>query len=663
MSERHSMRKIREVLRLKYQCELSERKIANAVGVARTTVSEYVGRAKAAGLTWELAEGLPDAEVEGRLFRQIGQNEPATRAPIDFNWVHLELRRPGVTRQLLWTEYQQAVATGGSGKRPYQYSQFCDLYEEYRAKQQPSMRQVHRAGEKAFIDFSGKRPRIFDSTTGASVEVELFVMVLGASNYTYAEATRTQRLEDFVGATVRGLEYFGAVPEMLVPDQLKSAVTKAHRVDPEINATYAEMAQHYATVVVPARPRKPRDKAKVEGGVLVAQRWILACLRNRRFFALDELNAAIRELLEKLNTRPFQKLEGCRRSAFETLDRPAMKPLPMRRYEVGAWKLGAGVNVDYHFEYDHRLYSVPSTLMNAKVDVRATATVVEVWRGGVQVTLHERSYGPKGTPTTRPEHRPQSHREWGEWPPERLVGWAARMGPKTAEVVAAILGHRTHPETGRRACLGLMRLGERHGVERLEAACTRALAINNPRYKSVEAILRSGLDRVPLKEAAEVKPVLHDNIRGGAYFDREEAESVDTSETIEAQYLDEERFAIINEPRAESNGESAVSESRKGYQASAEVIATGPSPPSRRRTSEPLPALLARLQALWSHPPAVPWISGDPSASARGDFLPSQCGNPYPCINGYSEDDEGWVGHSERMCESEYVENGRLDFH
>jgi transposase len=415
-----------------------------------------------------------------------------------------------------------------------------------------------------------------------------------------------------VGATVRGLEYFGAVPDMLVPDQLKSAVTKADRVEPEINATYAEMAQHYATAVVPARPRKPKDKAKAEGGVLVAQRWILASLRNRRFFSLEELNAAIWELLEKLNTRPFQKLEGCRRSAFEALDRPAMKPLPARRYELGTWKLEVGVNIDYHFEYDHRVYSVPSTLMNATIDVRATATVVEAWRGGVRVTSHERSYGPRGTAVTKPEHRPRAHREWGNWPPERLVGWAAQTGPKTAEVVAAILGNRTHPETGRRACLGLMRMGERYGAERLEAACARALAINNPRYKSVEAILKSGLDKVPLTEATEASPIPHDNIRGGEYFDRGDDELLDSGDEIEARYLDEERFAIMNEPRAESERQGIVGGGAEGPR----QVSNEAAPVATHRAAEPLPMLLERLQALWVRPRSPQ--SGYRPAGARG---------------------------------------------
>jgi transposase len=608
MSERHSMRKVREVLRLKHDLGLSRRQIAAATGIGPTTVGEYVARAQTSGLTWDIARDLSDAEVEARLFRQVGHNEPLTRVPIDLAWVHTELRRPGVTRQLLWTEYVEATTSGKSGMRPYQYSQFCDLYEAYRALLAPSMRQVHRAGEKAFLDYSGKKPKLFDPVTGETTEVELFVMVLGASNYTYAEATRTQGLADFVGATVRGLEYFGAVPELLVPDQLRSAVKTPCRVEPEINETFAEMAAHYRTAVVPARPRKPKDKAKVEGGVLIAQRWILASLRNRRFFSLEELNAAIGELHERLNTRPFQKLEGCRRSAFETLDLPAMRPLPARRYALGEWKLGVGVYIDYHVVYDHRLYSVPCELIGERVDVRATAAVVEIWRGGGRVTSHERSYGPKGTAVTKPEHRPRSHQQWGNWPPERLVGWAAQTGPKTAEVVAAILEHRTHPETGRRSCLGLMRMGERYGADRLEAACARAVAIGNPRYKSVEAILKSGLDKVGLAHEVEPKVVTHENIRGGDYFDREEAEALASGDGIEARYLEEERSAIMNEPRApvsQPAPERAPVEERQ----------EGPSEEGAAQAAT-LPALLERLQVLWSRP-APTTRSGRPAMAAR----------------------------------------------
>jgi transposase len=543
-----------------------------------------------------------------------------------------------------WTEYQEAVASGPTGWRPYQYSQFCDLYEEHRAKLQPSMRQVHRAGEKAFLDYSGKRPRLVDATTGEVTEVELFVMVLGASNYTYAEATRTQTLADFVGSTVRGLEYFGAVPEMLVPDQLRSAVKTPHRYEPEINATFAEMARHYATAVVPARPRKPKDKAKVEGGVLVAQRWILASLRNRRFFTLEELNAAIRELLEKLNRKPFQKLEGCRRSVFDKLDRPVMRALPARRYEIGEWRFKVGVNIDYHIEYDHRFYSVPCALINSRVDVRATATVIEIWQCGVRVTSHERSHGPKGTAVTDPAHRPRAHREWGNWPPERLVGWAEKLGPKTAEVVAAILTHRTHPETGRRACLGLMRMAEKYSPERLEAASGRAMAIKSPTYKSVEAILRTGFDKLVLKEEVEAKTVTHENIRGGAYFDRGEVEKVKSAEEIEAEYLEEERLAIKNE---RSEGPRRVEPRKECAEAPGAEMPSTVELASRRVVRETLPALLGRLQVLWTRSTEV---SGGKEVQKPSE-MGSSCASPSWCVA--EESSEGEKMRDVRMCASD----------
>lgn len=599
------MRKIREILRLKHERKLSNRQISAATAVGRETVSKYLRRAEAAGLTWEAACDFTDVEVESLLFEQIGRNEPVVRAPIDFDWVHMELRRAGVTRQLLWTEYQEVVCARDRKRRPYQYSQFCDLYDEYRAKLQPSMRQVHRAGEKAFVDYSGKKPRIVDATTGSATEVELFVMVLGASNYTYAEATRTQRLGDFVGSTVRGLEYFGAVPEILVPDQLKSAVRKADRMEPEINATYAELAQHYGTAVVPARPRKPKDKAKVEGGVLVAQRWILACLRNRQFFTLEELNAAIVELLEKLNDKPFQKLEGCRRSTFEKLDRPAMKPLPPRRYEVGEWKLEVGVNIDYHFQYDHHYYSAPCALVNAKVDVRATAMVVEAWHAGERVASHARSYGPKGLAVTAEEHRPRSHREWGNWPPERLIGWGQRTGPNTAGVIAAIFDASGHPEGGRRACLGLMRMGERYGAERLEAASARAMAIQNPTYKSVQAILKTGLDKEVGRPQVQPMTVAHENIRGGAYFDREEVDRPATPEEIEARYLEEERTSIRKEPRVLPDpGPTRAGDAPQNVKTGA--LACASKSVSKDGSTGTLPAMLGRLRGLWSGPRTPP---------------------------------------------------------
>jgi transposase len=525
MATRHTMRKIREVLRLKYEQGRSQRQIQAATGLSKGSVGEYLRRAERAGLTWPTAEPLSDAELETRLFRQIGRNEPPGRTPIDFGWVHKELRRTGVTLQQLCVEYQQAAVDAHDGRRPYQYSQFCDLYHEWRSKLDVPMRQTHRAGEKGFIDYSGKKPKIVEPQTGEVIEVELYVLVLGASNYTYAEATLTQKLGDFLGSTVRSLEYFGVVPQILVPDQLKSAVAGADWYDPDINPAFFELARHYDTAIIPARPGKPRDKAKVEAGVLIAQRWILARLRNRTFFSLAALNEAIAELLEELNARPFQKLEGCRRSAFESIDRPAMHALPARRYEQSDWKK-AKVNVDYHATYDDRHYSAPCALIGAAVYVRATRSTIEILHGGERVASHQRCFGPKGTYTTCEEHKPKSHRDYGKWPPARMQAWADSIGPSVGRVVACIIGRYRNPEFGFRGVLALTRDAKTFGAGRLDAACARALRIAGPMgptRRSVVAILRNNLESAPIVDDDITSITLHhENVRGPTYFEKEE---------------------------------------------------------------------------------------------------------------------------------------------
>jgi transposase len=519
------MRKIREVLRLHYERGCSHREIQSSTGLSKGSVSDYLKRAREAGVTWEAASALDDAELEAKLFRAIGRCEPRRRVSIDFEWVHRELRRTGVTLQTLCIEYQEAARLCGGPQLAYQYSQFCDLYAAWKAKLAITMRQTHRAGEKAFIDFSGKKPHTVDRHTGDLIEVELFVMVLGASNYTYAESTMTQSAADFIDATVHAFEYFGCVPEIVVPDQLRAAVTGPDRYDPEINPAYLEMAEHYGVAVIPARPRKPKDKAKVEAGVLVAQRWILAVLRNRTFFSLAELNEAIHELLERLNSRPFQKLDGCRRSAFESIDRPAMQPLPVLRFERGEWKK-LKVNVDYHVAFDDRYYSAPCTLIGVAVEVRATSRVVEIILDRKRVGSHTRCWGRKGTYVTCPEHMPKSHRDYGKWPPERMLSWGRSLGPNVGKVVEAILGRYRNPEFGYRAVQALVRDAQRVGNQRLDAACARALMIagpSGPTRKSVVAILARGLEASPLPDP-DPEPtdfVRHEHIRGGDYFDKE----------------------------------------------------------------------------------------------------------------------------------------------
>ena len=505
----------------------SHRAIQASTGLSKGSVSEYLKRAAARGVEWNEASAMTDAEVETALFCAVGRNEPPRRTPIDLAWVHVELRKAGVTLMLLCAEYQRAAVERNDGTRPYQYSQFCDLYTDWRKTLAYSMRQVHRAGEKLFIDYSGKRPQIVDRQTGEVTEVELFVAVLGASNYTYAEATRSQKKHDFVASTIRTLEYLGGVPELVVPDQLRSAVSGPDRYDPEINPTYLELAQHYGFAVIPARPGKPRDKAKVEGGVLIAQRWILACLRNRKFFSLDELNEAIAELLEKLNAKPFQKLDGCRRSAFEQLDRPALNPLPGHRYERSDWEKGK-VHIDYHVEFDDRFYSAPCALIGARVEVRATTATVEILFRGQRVSSHPRSYGRKGAFVTCEAHKPKQHSDYGEWPPERMLGWAASIGPSVRAVVEKIFARYPRPELGYRPFLALTRDAKTFGHDRLDAACARGLALAGPygpTRKSVHAILVRKLETLPLPD--EMTPALplprtHENIRGPNYFDQKE---------------------------------------------------------------------------------------------------------------------------------------------
>ncbi len=416
------MRKIRELLRLK-AAGYTHRQIASSLCISLGAVSHHAQRAKSAAMTWETVQDMTDSEVEALLFRDDGRNEPTRRCPIDLPHVHQELRRVGVTLQLLWEEYHAANQGDAAGRSPYRYSQFCELYRAWCRQLSPVMRQVHVAGEKAFIDYSGKRPHLTDPTTGEQRPVELFVMVLGASGYTFAEASNSQQLPDFVASVTRGLEFFGGVPRILCPDQLKSAVARSDRYDPEITDAFQDLATHYNCSVVPARPRKPRDKAKVEAAVLLVQRWIVARLRNSTFFTLEQLNEAIAELLDVLNHRPFKRLQGCRYSAFAELDRPALQPLPQQKF-LYVERRHASVGIDYHVQFRDRFYSAPFQLVGAKVEIRATVNVVEIFHNGERVASHRRSYARPGFAVTVEAHRPPRHAQV-KWPPERVLQWAA----------------------------------------------------------------------------------------------------------------------------------------------------------------------------------------------------------------------------------------------
>lgn len=510
-AQRLSMRKIREVLRLRYGQGLSKRKTAHSCGVSRPTVDEYLRRAEVAGLAWPLPAELNDGELERRLFPPAPNLTPQERGLPDWPSTNLEMKRKGVTLFLLWQEYREAHPQG------YQYSWFCLQYRDWLGKRDWVMRQDHQAGEKLFVDYAGHTAAVVDPRTGEIREAQLFVAVLGASNYTYAEATWSQSLSDWIGSHQRTFQYLGGVPEILVPDNLRAGVSKAHRYEPDINPTYQDLAAHYGVTVVPARVRRPKDKAKAEIGVQIVERWILAVLRNRTFFSLNELNQAIQPLLVRLNERPFKKLPGCRKELFETLDAPVLKPLPATPYIYAEWKK-VRVHIDYHVEVEGHYYSVPYQLIKQQLDARLTANTLECFHKGQRVASHPRSWL-KGRHTTQSEHMPESHRQYGDWSPERLIQWAEKFGSSTAHIIATILSSRHHPQQGYRTSLGILRLGKTYGDDRLEAACQRALLLGTQRYKSIESILKHGLDRQPVPEQQELSlPEDHDNIRGPDYY-------------------------------------------------------------------------------------------------------------------------------------------------
>jgi len=511
-TERLSMRQTREILRQKWSLGRTHREVAQSLGISSGAVGTTVLRARAAGLDWAQVDPLTDEVLEARIY---GPPTPPTRhrAVPDGAYLHAERRKPGVTLELLHLEYLEQHPDG------YRYTQFCEFYRRWLRRRGLSMRHVHHAGEKLFVDYAGTKPRIIEPTTGEVIEVELFVAVLGASNYTYAEATRTQQVPDWIASHQRAFQFFGGVSQVIVPDQLKSGVVVPCRYEPGVQRTYDEFAQHYGTVILPARPGKPRDKAKVEAGVLVVTRWILARLRHETFFSLAALNARIAELLTDLNARPMRLYRASRRELFEQLDHPALRPLPAEPFVYSDWKIGARVNIDYHIELHGHYYSVPYALVHEHVDACLTAATVEIFHRGQRVAAHRRS-PVRGQHTTDPAHMPKAHQRHLEWSPSRLIDWARTIGPQSTTLVQAILADRPHPEQGYRSCLGILRLAKRYGPERLEAACTRAVAVEARSYRHVDSILKHGLDRLAPPAASPqltLTPV-HEHVRGRDYY-------------------------------------------------------------------------------------------------------------------------------------------------
>ena len=506
--KRLSMRKIKEVLRLHFELGLSRRQIGRALSISHNSVREYLQRFADANLSWPVS--MADDELEHLLF-PTGPSIPKDQRVLpDWKLVHKELKRKSVTLFLLWEEYKQQSPSG------YQYSQFCHLYKDWSKSLNPVMRLQHKAGEVLFVDYAGQTVPVTDPFTGEVAEVQIFVATLAASGYLYAEATKTQSLPDWIGSHCRALNFFGGVPEVIVPDNLKSGVTSPCRYEPDINLTYADMANHYGAAVIPARVRKPRDKAKVETSVGLVERRILAKLRNHTFFSIQEANQAIFTLLEMLNKRPFQKIQESRHQLFLELDKPALKPLPPTPYEYAEWKK-VRVNIDYHVEIHGHYYSVPYQLIHKQLDARIAANTVECFLHSKRMASHRRSFR-KGHHTTVIEHMPKNHQHYVQWTPERILDWAAKIGPHTKELIKKIIEAKSHPQQGFRAAMGILRLGKAYKNQRLECACQKALKNGLYSYRSINSMLKSGLDQETPARTQLRLPIAHENIRGANYY-------------------------------------------------------------------------------------------------------------------------------------------------
>lgn len=513
-TEKLSMRKIKEILRLHFAESVGNREIGRRLRMSAGSVSNYLVRAKAAGLAWPLMEEWSEDKIYAALFPNRCQSQNTALASPDFSKIHQELKRKGVTLLLLWQEYQEQNPKG------YSYSRYCELYQAFSGKLNPSMRISHYAGERLFVDYSGLTVPWLDKATGEIHHAQIFVAVLGASNYTFVEATPDQSLHSWIQSHVHAFAFFEGVPICLVPDNLKSGITKSHLYDPDVNRTFQEMADHYGVAVVPARVRTPKDKSKVEVGVQGIQRWILAPLRDVTFFSVQDINEAISPLLKAYNERPFHELQGCRLSQYLEIDKPALKSLPHAPYTYAEWKK-ARAGIDYHIAIEKHYYSVPYRFLKEVIDVRISNMTIECFCKGNRIALHQRVFKPGHS--TRREHMPRAHQEYAEWTPEKMHAWANSIGPNTGQLIKELTNAHKIPEQSYRGCLGILRMGKIYGNERLEKAAIRALHFGAIRYKNIESILKSGLDQQPLPlsdrmlTTAEPTP-LHDNVRGAEYY-------------------------------------------------------------------------------------------------------------------------------------------------
>ena len=504
------MRKIREVLRLSHELQASRREIALSVGIARSTVSEYLYRAEGAKLVWPLPEGLSDEDLERRLFPPAPGPEQPPRPLPDWPEIDRELMKKGVTLLLVWLEYKER-----HGESAYGYSRFADLYHQWKEKTDLRMLQHHKAGEKLFADFAGLTMPVTDPESGQVQQVPIFTSAMGASQRIFAKAQGAQTTECWLGGLDEAFDFYGALPQIVVPDNPKACVSSPDRYEPAINPSFAEFAQFYGLAVIPARVRKPRDKAKVENAVLQVEHWVLAPLRNQTFFSIQELNGAIHAKILELDARVMKGYGMSRRELFEQVDRPAMRELPGSRYRYASWKT-AKVAPDYHVEFEGHRYSVPHQMVGKRVDLRITQDTVEVFAAGNRVFTHARSLLRRGF-TTEPSHRPRRHGEYAEWTPERIVKWALAIGPSASELVHRIMEGKVHPEQAFRSCLGIISLEKTYGKERVEAGSARALRFGAHSRRSLLTILQKGLDQEPAP-AQESRSVLHANVRGSRYY-------------------------------------------------------------------------------------------------------------------------------------------------
>lgn len=505
-----TMRQIQEILRLKHQNHLSVREIARSCGLPTSTVGDYLKRAQAAGISWPLPEGQNEQELLERLIVQPPDGTGSCLPLPDWPYVHKELGRKKVTLSLLWQEYRQAQPEG------YGYSRFCELYQRWADTLDPVLRQIHEPGEKMFVDWAGQTVTIHNAQDGSVSAGHLFVAVLGASNKTYVEAFENEQLNAWISAHCHAWKYFNGVSRITVPDNLKTGVIRPCRYEPLLHRSYLELAEHYGCAILPARIKKPRDKAKVEGGVLIAERQILAALRDQRFFNVGELNQAIAPLLTRLNEQPFQKLEGSRNSWFESLERGKLLPLPTTPFELGTWSR-AKVNIDYHVTVENHFYSVPYQLIHHQLDVRLTDKTVELFENGKRVAAHLRSLL-RGLYTTLEEHRPKSHQKLFQWTPSRILEWVKTIGPECVKVVERIMAERPHPEQGYRSAMGIIRLAKSVGNPRMEAACRRALHFGTCSYTSLHSILLNNLEAQSLEQELPLPSPMHENLRGAPYY-------------------------------------------------------------------------------------------------------------------------------------------------